>query len=1144
MMIASYPLFVGPNKDDGLQTDGWWFRQTFANFQKLTPDVLIDRSRRFNFFAMTKRSLFYMLYRVYLLVPVVMLVMPVKAQHEYRFESITVDDGLSQSAVTDIVQDPYGYLWISTLDGLNRYDGNSFNIYRLVPGDSTSLIQNNVGHLFFDKAQRLWVVTPGALSLYQPETDDFRHHQLRFGAGQAGRYIIRDFLAVTDQQALLATQAGVLTFNLQTGAVAPASEYGALEDQNVYGVYIAPDSSRVVVNQYSVWIKASAHSPWQLALSHADPIQGTRLAGSGYYIQTGDSVYRYDVATHQLQGLARLSYVADFDGYKQRILRRSNGEFWVMHGDIDIFDGTFQQRKTLQHQSENPNSIPDYLSCLFESRDGLVWVGTNGLGLAKFNPLRSIFQFVGKFPGSPLTLSNAYIRSVYTDDDVRVYVSTVDGFDVVDLTANKSQRIPLPAGISINKILGDGQGHIWLGTNKGVYQFQQNRLTPVNFSNNTSSLLVQDMMLEDDHTVILMTTQGVWRWNTHTRALTQEVVQGTMLARRIQDVIWIEQEAELRLMRPGQQQPFKVYKHNPADPGSFPQVWTKCFYVDHEGTLWIGTWGAGLVKFDAANQTFRQYGEKEGLPNSVVYGILEDKAGHLWLSTNRGICVFDKQRGMAIRNFFKHDGLQGDEFNTRAYFQSASGKMYFGGVNGLTFFNPQAALGISYPIPKTVVTGFMIDNTRVDKLANGTSVRQVLDGARLELAWNERNFGFTVMGLGFSSPSLTRYQFTLENFMDHWVNLGNRNDITFTNIPPGEYVLRVKSCNSFGEWEEQGLKIDITIHAPFWKRSEFIAAMIILISLMVYIIYHRRTAQLRRQTEYLEGVVKERTRELQQKNEEIAAQNEEIVMQNEELVTQSEAIETRNQQLEQIRSSLEVRVQERTVALRKLNEELVDQNVQLEQFAFITAHNIRGPVARIKGLLGLLNHENIDEISTYLRTSVGNLDEVITDLNLVLNIRKASGTPFEPVSLQEQFNLVLKTLEHDIQTAGAIVRHEGVEDVRINGLRPYVYSIFYNLLHNALKYSSTRRQPVIRCACRVDDGHVHITIADNGIGIDMQYASEKIFRLYQRFHINSSGKGFGLFLVKTQVEAMGGTIQVESALDFGTTFTLVFPTRP
>jgi signal transduction histidine kinase len=437
---------------------------------------------------------------------------------------------------------------------------------------------------------------------------------------------------------------------------------------------------------------------------------------------------------------------------------------------------------------------------------------------------------------------------------------------------------------------------------------------------------------------------------------------------------------------------------------------------------------------------------------------------------------------------------------------------------------------------------FKINNQLIDKLANGQDVKQIETNTSLSLSYQERNFGLEVMGLGFTSPSRTKYKYRLQNFMNDWVNLQNRNEITFTNIPPGNYVLEVKSSNAFGEWEEDGLKIYLAVVTPFWYRKDVIASCIVLFLLGLYAIYWTRERNNKLQKARLERMVNERTQKLQELYKEIASQNEEISAQNEEMSLQTEAIELRNVELQNIQNSLEARVAERTLSLAKLNEELVDHNNQLEQFSFITAHNLRGPVARIKGLLNLLAREFQGNILDHLQSSAENLDDVINDLNLVLTIGRSAETPFEPVFLRDEIQSAAKTLQADLDGSVAL-QIDCNEDIIVYGLKPYLYSIFYNLIHNAIKYRSTTRRSIITCSCTTDEHDVKIVFSDNGIGIDMRYASKKISSLYQRFQTNMPGKGFGLFLVKTQVEAMRGTISIESNLNEGTIFTLTFPSQ-
>lgn len=233
-------------------------------------------------------------------------------------------------------------------------------------------------------------------------------------------------------------------------------------------------------------------------------------------------------------------------------------------------------------------------------------------------------------------------------------------------------------------------------------------------------------------------------------------------------------------------------------------------------------------------------------------------------------------------------------------------------------------------------------------------------------------------------------------------------------------------------------------------------------------------------------------------------------------------------------------VDERTVELQKLNGDLVRQNSQLEQFAFITAHNIRGPVARIKGLLQLIPKTKMDEF-THLESCVNDLDQVIMDLSTILDVRHGSAEILQRVQPQGILIQAIKAIEVELTKKGASVDYSQFEDVSVIGIQSYFVSIFYNLLHNAVMYAHGSRPLKVIARANRGEHATYIEVEDNGIGIDMRYARGKIFNLYQRFHTSVKGKGFSLFLAKTQIEAMNGSIEVISEVDVGTTFRIIIP---
>jgi signal transduction histidine kinase len=273
--------------------------------------------------------------------------------------------------------------------------------------------------------------------------------------------------------------------------------------------------------------------------------------------------------------------------------------------------------------------------------------------------------------------------------------------------------------------------------------------------------------------------------------------------------------------------------------------------------------------------------------------------------------------------------------------------------------------------------------------------------------------------------------------------------------------------------------------------------------------------------------------------------NEDLLIMNKEIQDQNTIIHEQNMKLKSYSEELEEKVAKRTELLSRLNEELKDQNNTLEQFTFMTAHNLRSPIAHIKGLINLLptkihsdpfSHETLQR----LRESATNLDSVVGDITGILNIKKGDKK-LEMVNIRKKLDLTLSTLQKEIDEKNVNLNISCHNDIKIAGVSSYFQSIFYNLIQNSIKYSSPERTPEITFKCEEGQNEIKIVIADNGIGFDMKTAENKVFQLYQRFNTEYQGKGYGLFLTKTQVEAMGGSIDVQSALGEGTEFVIKFP---
>lgn len=1071
---------------------------------------------------------------------------PSNAQTDYRFEKITVEDGLSQSSITSLVQDDFGYLWIGTLDGLNKYDGKHFTVYKHEEAKASSIPSNEIRKLFLDRKKQLWVVGRSSISRYLPEFDAFENTTIAIKNEDFSTTLLYNVVSLSDTSLALCTSKGIVGFSIPKKKFYRMVPLKQFNYQTVKDYLNSPVFGEWVFTQTKTMVRYKGEDSWTTILEDTLAIANhLDLKNKKIYLQTKFNLYQYDLGIKKLTVIDTYDGI-DFEPLNFGMLTRSNGALWVYRKEIYVYNPELNKEVTLTHLAQNPFSISGrYLSCMYESQDGVVWVGTNGLGLNKYNPNTAVFNFIGAFHGAPIAVSENYISAIYTSNDDELYVGTTINVDYINRKKSKSQAIELktPAGkhTRVNKFLLTND-KLWLLTDNGLRYLINNEV----FDSNIPELADYSLSFSDyaqlaPQKYALATTRGVYVWDAEKNRAKKISQYATKAIGFFENKLWVEANDSVIVVNPTTGVVVKSFPKSIKGNAGIPPVSVRCFYNDRENNLWIGTWGGGLVQYDSANKKFLVFNEKHGLPDLVVYSILEDEFGNLWIGSNKGLSVFDKQLKKVIRNYTKEDGLQGDEFNTRAAYKSRSGILYFGGVNGLTYFKPSEVLKINQSAPKAVITGFYINHVRMDTTERGIGLKKN-QGSTIDLMWDENSFDIELSSLNYTLAGQARYKYWLENYDADWNDMGERSFISFSNLPAGSYLLHIKAYTSKGAIQNDDLLLRINIRQPFWRNIYFYFVILMGTLILITLVYKARTASLRKHSETLAKLVQERTEQLQAMNEEIAAQNEEITAQNEEITAQNEEITLQNETLQEIRSSLEHTVEARTASLKEANAKLAAQNSQLEQYAFITAHNLRGPVARIKGLVNILLGQSVE--LDYLKAAVKDLDDLIAELNEILDVQfDTDKSKFEPVNLKEILLKVMATFSDQVKQQNATLDTVGFEEPVWMGAKAYFHSIFYNLLSNALKYADPARKLIITFSCLKSADQLRLAVSDTGLGIDMKYTQGKIFTMYQRFHPEIQGKGFGLFLVRSQVEAMGGTIAVESEVGKGTMFTIIFNSR-
>jgi PAS domain S-box-containing protein len=394
-----------------------------------------------------------------------------------------------------------------------------------------------------------------------------------------------------------------------------------------------------------------------------------------------------------------------------------------------------------------------------------------------------------------------------------------------------------PASIADNNIaaiISDREGGLWIGTFGGLshYDPRTNAFTNYrNDPNNPSSLAenkVVSLYLDAKRNVLWIGTWG-----------------GGLSQLDLNDPLHMDPERATIIN----------YRHNPEDPSSLSEDSVWAIHQTHDGTLWPGT-QLGLNRFDPGSQTFHHYIEKDGLPNNVVLGILEDYAGHLWLTTNNGLAQFDPN-AETFTTYDTSDGLQSNEFNSNAYYRARSGIMFIGGINGFNVFNP-VDIKPNPVAPQVALTGFEVFN---EPLAVDLSSHEPI-----ELSYTQDFISFEFAAFDFQAPQKNQYAYKLEGFDEDWIQAGNRRYATYTNLPGGEYIFRVRASNSDGAWNETGVAIPVFITPPVWQTWWFTGSLILLLGALVAGGFRWRLNAVREQNIHLETQIAERTSELRQTN--------------------------------------------------------------------------------------------------------------------------------------------------------------------------------------------------------------------------------------------------------------------------------------
>ena len=825
-----------------------------------------------------------------------------------RFDSISLEEGLSQSTVFCMLQDNQGFMWFGTEDGLNKYDGYHFTIYKHDPEDPNSLSSNWIQAILEDDSSTLWIGTSdGGLNQYDRKLDRFIHY----------RNDPEDPSSLSDDEitALYLDQDGNLWIGTGSGGL---DKFDQKNGKFIHYQHNADDPnslssnaiSAIYQDQYGIlWIGTEdgglnrfelERGRWQRYVN--DPSDPPSLSDNHITAISEDQSGVLWVGTDG-RGLEKFDQESErFTHYQHdpgdpdtvssdeitALSLDRDGVLWIgtRNGGANWFDEETESFIHFQNVPGDSHSLSSNLvSSIFQDREGVLWFGTIGGGVNKLNLGWRNFSLYQNDPNDPNSLSDNMIRAFYQDSQGNLWIGTSFGglnrFDRNNNSWNHYRHDPAdPSSLSSNwvsSILGDHSGTLWVGTSNGLDRFnpekdfaagggtfthyQPNPNAPIGASGN----FINNIFETQNGEFWISTADALYQfdrqkesWNSTYRHNPSDpdslsdgwvyILQEDKLGR-----FWIGTfGGGLNLFDP-QKETFIHYQNNPGDPDSLSNNFISAIHQDQGGAIWIGTNG-GLDKFDPGTETFFHYQEKDGLPNETIYCIAEDTQGYLWLSTNNGLSRFDPILE-TFRNYEVKDGLQSNEFNGKACLTNDNGEMFFGGIDGFNVFLPDQVQ--DNPIlPPIVLTSFTQNGERVDL---GVPVDLATE---VTIEWPDNRFEFEYAALSYSQPEKNQYAYSLEGFDDSWNEVGTRRYGQYTNLQGGTYTLRVIGSNDAGIWDEQGTALRIKVVPPFWATWWFRVLSFLVVLGIIFGGYQLRVRNLEVQRKELAFQVEQRTAEL------------------------------------------------------------------------------------------------------------------------------------------------------------------------------------------------------------------------------------------------------------------------------------------
>jgi ligand-binding sensor domain-containing protein/signal transduction histidine kinase/DNA-binding response OmpR family regulator len=1059
---------------------------------------------------------------------------------DFRFQHITIEQGLSQSTVYAVVQDTSGFMWFGTRDGLNRYDSRKIRTYRHDLEKEHSISDNTIFSLYIDSRSRFWVGTNQGLNLYDPRTDGFTRIMLQEGgkpttsplAGNAVACMLEDRqknLWIGTRNGLNVLKAGSTSFSFlrfthadQEANSLPHNDVRSILEDSEGNLWVGTSAglSKITTGQNGTYHFTSYQVPeWKPTASKTNEINSIVGDGKGaLLIATENSgLLSFDPKTEQFRSL---DWIGKPDEAVRVILRdKRTQDYWI--GTIGgVYKINPEQGKfiSLRNIPDDPGSVSDNsVRSLYADRDGSIWIGTFHGGVNMYSALSRQFQQVVQEGKLHFKVASALVA----DTDNNVWLATEgNGLFFTNRRSGVTRHFKHlqddPRSLSHNNVkclLPDGHKGLWVGTLKGLsyYDFKTDKFTTFHHqpghANSLPDDAVYDLVQDRDGAIWIATYRGgLCKFDPHKdkfETFVPDPQDSTTLSsdgvtRLLLDThqnLWVGTITGLNV-KASDQNSFRRYIHDPADTTTLSNNYILCVFEDRRHRIWVGTRDNGLNLLLPGQRGFKRFKMQQGLPGNTIYGIQEDRNGYLWISTDNGLSKLNPV-DFSVHNFDRNDGLVCKQFNFNSYCKDGSGTMYFGGYNGVVVFSPEGISG-NQIVPNVTFVNFKLFNKEIPVDPAQGILEQDLNYTReLTMGYDQNIFSIEFAVLNYINSAKNQFAYKLAGFEEQW-NITPEPVATYMNLNPGSYTLLVKGSNNDGLWNETPVSIKLKILPPPWKSwwAYSIYVGIFLALLYAWSRFHKKRMKLEHDLE-IEHLEHKKQEELHQAKLSFFAN---IV--------------------HEIRTPLTLM----TGPVEKLLEQYTGDVFLKKELSLVHSNTNR--------LQRLLN-----QLLDFHKQETGNVRLKVHEENIVEFIDEIQ------LSFQEYAQSRKVTLDF----------HPQEPVLKLWFDREELSKVFYNLLVNAFKFTpgggtvsiAISREPELP---GTDDFKVRITMEDNGLGIPALYLEKVFHRFYQAENsgMNGAGVGIGLALAKGIIDLHHGSVVVESkeatsdATGF-TRFTMLLP---